>query len=29
LLKSAFERAGFKNVTISGDGVGTMLRAVR
>jgi hypothetical protein len=29
LLKSAFERAGFKNVTVTGEGVGTMLRATR
>jgi hypothetical protein len=29
LLKSAFERAGFKNVTVTGEGVATMLRAFR
>jgi len=29
LLKSAFERAGFKNVTVAGEGVGTKLRAFR
>jgi hypothetical protein len=28
-LKAAFERAGFKNVTLLGDGVGTMLHAIR
>ena len=28
-LKAAFERAGFRNVTITGDGVGTMLSATR
>jgi hypothetical protein len=29
LLKAAFERAGFKNVRVVGDGVGTMLSAIR
>ena len=29
LLKAAFERAGFQNVTITGEGVGTMISAVR
>jgi hypothetical protein len=28
-LKTAFERAGFRNVSVSGQGVGTMLRAIR
>jgi hypothetical protein len=28
IVKEAFERAGFKSVTVTGDGAGTMIRAV-
>ena len=29
VVKAAFERAGFKNVTVTGSDVGTMISAVR
>jgi hypothetical protein len=29
VVKAAFERAGFRNVTVTGNGVGTMIGAIR